>query len=176
MLSPPSPARPSIRGREVALGLAAAGVGLALAPDDRVFYRIVGPDGGTITGYEDLPPPAAQGDEMTFYSADYSGETVRLAHLRDLLVNYGLEVSSPGPERPLTKPDHFRRFIGRRARVRRVTQRSTPRVKSVARGTVRASGPVGPVSVRALWPLRYPCRASHRRRTTLPMNRVLVVP
>ena len=40
------------------------------------------------------------------------------AHLRDLLVDYGLEVSSPGPERPLTKPDHFRRFIGRRARVR----------------------------------------------------------
>jgi ribosome maturation factor RimP len=39
-------------------------------------------------------------------------------HLRDLLVEYGLEVSSPGPERPLTKPDHFRRFIGRRARVR----------------------------------------------------------
>src|SRR3954447_7745929 len=39
-------------------------------------------------------------------------------HLRDLLTETGLEVSSPGPERPLTKPDHFRRFIGRRARVR----------------------------------------------------------
>jgi ribosome maturation factor RimP len=39
-------------------------------------------------------------------------------HLRDLLLDYGLEVSSPGPQRPLTKPDHFRRFIGRRARVR----------------------------------------------------------
>jgi ribosome maturation factor RimP len=39
-------------------------------------------------------------------------------HLRDLLVDYGLEVSSPGPQRPLTRPDHFRRFIGRRARVR----------------------------------------------------------
>jgi ribosome maturation factor RimP len=39
-------------------------------------------------------------------------------HLRDLLAAYGLEVSSPGPERPLTKPDHFRRFLGRRARVR----------------------------------------------------------
>ena len=39
-------------------------------------------------------------------------------HLRDLLVAYGLEVSSPGPQRPLTKPDHFRRFLGRRARVR----------------------------------------------------------
>jgi ribosome maturation factor RimP len=39
-------------------------------------------------------------------------------HLRDLLVDYGLEVSSPGPERPLSKPDHFRRFLGRRARLR----------------------------------------------------------
>ena len=39
-------------------------------------------------------------------------------HLADLLVDFGLEVSSPGPERPLSKPDHFRRFLGRRARVR----------------------------------------------------------
>src|SRR5215212_12079701 len=39
-------------------------------------------------------------------------------HLRDILLETGLEVSSPGPERPLTKPEHFRRYIGRRARVR----------------------------------------------------------
>ena len=39
-------------------------------------------------------------------------------HLRDLLADYSLEVSSPGPERPLTKPEHFRRFLGRRVRVR----------------------------------------------------------
>ena len=39
-------------------------------------------------------------------------------HLRELLDAYTLEVSSPGPRRPLTKPDHYRRFIGRRARVR----------------------------------------------------------
>jgi ribosome maturation factor RimP len=31
---------------------------------------------------------------------------------------YALEVSSPGTERPLSKPEHFRRFVGRRARVR----------------------------------------------------------
>ena len=31
---------------------------------------------------------------------------------------YTLEVSSPGIERPLSKPEHFRRFVGRRARVR----------------------------------------------------------
>src|SRR5215210_5878948 len=39
-------------------------------------------------------------------------------HLRDLLVDFGLEVSSPGPQRPLTKPEHYRRFLGRRVRVR----------------------------------------------------------
>jgi ribosome maturation factor RimP len=38
--------------------------------------------------------------------------------LGELLADYALEVSSPGPERPLTKPDHFRRFLGRKARVR----------------------------------------------------------
>jgi ribosome maturation factor RimP len=38
-------------------------------------------------------------------------------HLRDLLVDYSLEVSSPGPSRPLTKPEHYRRFVGRRVRI-----------------------------------------------------------
>jgi ribosome maturation factor RimP len=38
--------------------------------------------------------------------------------LTDVLAEYALEVSSPGPERPLVKPDHFRRFVGRRVRVR----------------------------------------------------------
>ncbi len=38
--------------------------------------------------------------------------------LGDLRERYSLEISSPGTERPLTKPAHFRRFIGRRARVR----------------------------------------------------------
>jgi ribosome maturation factor RimP len=31
---------------------------------------------------------------------------------------YALEVSSPGTDRPLTKPAHFHRFLGRRASVR----------------------------------------------------------
>jgi ribosome maturation factor RimP len=39
-------------------------------------------------------------------------------HLRGLLLDHSLEVSSPGAERPLTKPEHFRRFRGRRVRVR----------------------------------------------------------
>ena len=39
-------------------------------------------------------------------------------HLASVRENYALEVSSPGVERPLSKPEHFRRFVGRRARVR----------------------------------------------------------
>jgi len=43
----------------------------------------------------------------------------RVTHeLGDVREQYALEVSSPGRERPLTKPDHFRRYLGRRARVR----------------------------------------------------------
>jgi ribosome maturation factor RimP len=49
---------------------------------------------------------------------EVAAERLRLTIDRDLLVEYSLEVSSPGPQRPLTKPDHFRRFLGRRARVR----------------------------------------------------------
>lgn len=43
----------------------------------------------------------------------------RVTHaLGEVREQYALEVSSPGPKRPLTKPQHFRRFLGRRARVR----------------------------------------------------------
>src|SRR3954463_2993872 len=41
--------------------------------------------------------------------------TKRLPEVRE---KYALEVSSPGAERPLTKPEHFRRYLGHRARVR----------------------------------------------------------
>jgi ribosome maturation factor RimP len=40
------------------------------------------------------------------------------AALSELREHYTMEVSSPGLQRPLTKPAHFRRFVGRRARVR----------------------------------------------------------
>ena len=41
--------------------------------------------------------------------------TYQLSEVRE---RYALEVSSPGTRRPLTRPDHYRRFLGRRARVR----------------------------------------------------------
>jgi ribosome maturation factor RimP len=39
-------------------------------------------------------------------------------HLPEVREKYALEVSSPGLERPLSKPEHFRRYVGRRAKVR----------------------------------------------------------
>ena len=53
---------------------------LALAREDRVFYRVIGPDGATLTGYDDLPAPEVPGDGSTeIYETQFSGETVRAA-------------------------------------------------------------------------------------------------
>jgi ribosome maturation factor RimP len=40
------------------------------------------------------------------------------ATLGDYRERYSLEVSSPGQDRPLTKPQHYTRFLGRHARLR----------------------------------------------------------
>jgi ribosome maturation factor RimP len=38
--------------------------------------------------------------------------------LSDYLREYGIDVSSPGPERPLRKPEHFRRAVGRHVKLK----------------------------------------------------------
>ena len=63
------------------------------------------------------------GDTLRIFIDHPEGVTLalceRVTHaLGDLRESYALEVSSPGPKRPLTKPEHFQRFVGRRARVR----------------------------------------------------------
>jgi ribosome maturation factor RimP len=73
--------------------------------------------------------------EVEVLLAEISGTTLRLfidhpdgvslalcervsGHLNAYRDRYSLEVSSPGQDRPLTKPQHYTRFLGRRARVR----------------------------------------------------------
>ena len=73
--------------------------------------------------------------EVEVLLAEVSGSTLRLfidhpdgvtlalcervsTHLSDYREQYALEVSSPGQDRPLTKPQHFARYLGRHARVR----------------------------------------------------------
>src|SRR5436305_15282299 len=63
------------------------------------------------------------GETVRLYIDHPDGVTLELCErvthlLPEVREDYALEVSSPGLTRPLTKPDHFRRFLGRRARVR----------------------------------------------------------
>jgi len=63
------------------------------------------------------------GDTVRLFIDHPDGVTLalceRVTHdLAEVRERYALEVSSPGTRRPLTKPDHFRRYLGRRATVR----------------------------------------------------------
>jgi len=64
----------------------------------------------------------AGGDGLRVIVDHPDGVTLELCRrvtdgLSDLLTEHSLEVSSPGPERPLARPAHFARFAGRRAKV-----------------------------------------------------------
>jgi ribosome maturation factor RimP len=72
--------------------------------------------------------------------------------LRDLNEDWALEVASPGPERPLTKPEHFRRFLGARIRVKTNQEiaghRSfTGKLTDADEETVSVDSGDGPVSI-----------------------------
>jgi ribosome maturation factor RimP len=74
-------------------------------------------------GVEVLLAEVVSGGLVRLFIDHPDGVTLELCervtrHLTSLRESYALEVSSPGAERPLSKPDHFRRFVGRRARVR----------------------------------------------------------
>lgn len=69
---------------------------LALAPEDRIVYRVLNRNGTTITGYESVPAPpvgfsndggGADGSgDAFFYNGMFSGEEVRLVAERRLFV------------------------------------------------------------------------------------------
>jgi ribosome maturation factor RimP len=72
---------------------------------------------------EVLLAEVVSGDTLRLYIDHADGVTLALCErvsrlLTDYRDRYSLEVSSPGQDRPLTKPQHFSRFLGRRAQVR----------------------------------------------------------
>jgi ribosome maturation factor RimP len=65
------------------------------------------------------------GPERFTVFVDRKGEAVDLALcervtrlLSDYLREYGIDVSSPGPERPVRKPEHFQRALGRQVKLK----------------------------------------------------------
>jgi ribosome maturation factor RimP len=53
--------------------------------------------------------------------------------LSDYLREYGVDVSSPGPERPLRKPEHFERALGRRVKLKTERRKLRGEVTSAGR-------------------------------------------
>lgn len=60
---------------------------LSLAAEDRIFYRVIGPDGVTLTGDETFPLPEgpARRNEVRLYDANFSGEPVRAIEMQRFL-------------------------------------------------------------------------------------------
>lgn len=72
---------------------------------------------------EVLLAEVAGGSTIRLYVDHPDGVSLELCeritrHLVEIRERYALEVSSPGVERPLTKPEHYARFVGRTARLR----------------------------------------------------------
>ena len=61
---------------------------------ERIFYRVLGTDGKTATGYDDLPSPEGrfEGDSQ-LYTAIYRGEKLHLVALKKKL--YGTDIMAP---------------------------------------------------------------------------------
>jgi ribosome maturation factor RimP len=72
---------------------------------------------------EVLLAEVVEGDTLRVFIDHPNGVTLaECEHVTKLLneyrEQYAIEVSSPGADRPLTKPQHFRRFLGQRAKLR----------------------------------------------------------
>src|SRR4051794_12029645 len=112
---------------------------------------------------------AERAPDVEVLLAELSGEKVRLfidhpdgvslelcervTHLLpEVREEHALEVSSPGIERPLTKPDHFRRYLGRHARVRTRDARDghrsfTGELVGASEAEVTIAAPTGVVAI-----------------------------
>lgn len=62
-------------------------VALSLSRQERVFYRVVGPMGETLTGYEDLPAAREAAAPEDVWDAAYRNAEVRIATLRQFMAS-----------------------------------------------------------------------------------------
>ena len=101
-----------------------------------------------LPGVEVLAVELTGPERMTVY-VDRAGEPVDIALcqrvtrlLSDYLREYGIDVSSPGPQRPLRKPEHFQRALGRQVKLKTGSRKLRGEVKRAddERVTVAADG------------------------------------
>jgi ribosome maturation factor RimP len=122
---------------------------------ERVLEReISGKVEQALPGVEVLAVELTGPERFTVY-VDRQGEAVDLALcervtrlLSDYLREYGIDVSSPGPERPLRKPEHFQRALGRHVKLK-TAERAKLRgeVKRADESTVTVAAESGEVVI-----------------------------
>jgi len=93
---------------------------------------------GALPGTEVLAVELTSPERFTVYVDHVQGVDHALCArvtdvLRDYLREYSVDVSSPGLERPVRKPDHFRAAVGRRVALR-TRERNRLRGEAVAAG------------------------------------------
>ena len=67
--------------------------------------------------------------------------------LSDYLREYGVDVSSPGPERPVRKPEHFQRALGRRVKLKTEGRKLRGEVTRADDDTVTVAADGGEVDI-----------------------------
>jgi ribosome maturation factor RimP len=67
--------------------------------------------------------------------------------LSDYLRQYGVDVSSPGPERPLRRPEHFQRALGRRVRLKAEGRKLRGEVRRAGAETVTVAADGGEIDI-----------------------------
>ena len=122
---------------------------------ERVLEReISGRVEKALPGVEVLAVELSGPERFTVY-VDREGKAVDLALceqvtrvLSDYLREYGIDVSSPGPERPLRKPEHFQRALGRRVKLK-TAERAKLRgeVKRADENTVTVAADGGDIDI-----------------------------
>ena len=107
-----------------------------------------------LPGVEVLAVELSGPERMTVY-VDRAGEPVDLALcervtrvLSDYLREYGIDVSSPGPERPLRKPEHFQRALGRQVKLKTDSRKLRGEVTHADEQRVTVAADGGEVDVR----------------------------
>jgi ribosome maturation factor RimP len=106
-----------------------------------------------LPGVEVLAVELTGPERFTVY-VDREGRAVDLALceqvtrvLSEYLRNYSVDVSSPGPERPLRKPEHFQRALGRRVKLKTGDRKLRGEVRSAGETAVTVAADGGEIEI-----------------------------
>jgi ribosome maturation factor RimP len=94
------------------------------------------------------------GPERFTVFVDREGQAVDIALceqvtrvLSEYLRQYGVDVSSPGPERPLRKPEHFQRALGRQVKLKTQGRKLRGEVTRADKSSVTVAADGGEVDI-----------------------------